>query len=247
MDSTASPNGIPIHLSDTRVSPFSPEELLDILSFPLCAIDRHLRVVWANSAWEQCAHLEHASSGPPAGQVGSSFLEFFPSLERSRWEKIARDVLGGKAGGEAVGWYLLEMPLSAQAEPYLLRLFPMPIPGEDGIPVGVLFACVEVGRRQDTERAHQTQNALRLDIARQLVASLSHAINNPLFVASATLEDLIAEAADPAIQQRLQQALDAVWRVNDIVRQFQEVRQIITTSYVEGLMMIDLDASQETR
>lgn len=247
MDSLASSRGTPIHSSETGVPSFSPEELLQTLSFPLCAIDRHLRVVWTNRAWERCAHREHESSASPADWIGSSLLDLFPPLERSQWEKIAQEVLRGDAGEGEVGWYLLEMPRSAQAEPYLLRLFPIPIPGEDGNPAGVLFACVEVGRRQGTQQAQQAQNALRLDVARQLVASLSHAINNPLFVASATLEDLIAEAADPAIQQRLQQALDALWRVNDIVRQFQEVRQIITTSYIEGLTMVDLDASQETQ
>ena len=50
----------------------------------------------------------------------------------------------------------------------------------------------------------------RLDVARQLAATLNHEINNPLFIVSATLEDLLAESGDPASKRRLRAALDAL-------------------------------------
>jgi signal transduction histidine kinase len=124
-----------------------------------------------------------------------------------------------------------------------LRLLIDPLAAPDGVS-GLVLSCLEVGDH-DPSHVHLAHEAVRLDLARQLAATLNHEINNPLFIVSATLEDLLAEAADPDEQRRLRAALDAVWRVASAVKQLQEIRQIVTTPYVEGLEMVDLEASQE--
>ena len=77
-------------------------------------------------------------------------------------------------------------------------------------------------------------------LIRQLAATLNHEINNPLFVVSATLEDLLAESKNPTERVRLEQALECVWRAARAVKSLQELRQVVTTEYVGGFPMIDL-------
>ncbi|MEP6755745.1 MAG: histidine kinase dimerization/phospho-acceptor domain-containing protein, partial [Chthonomonadales bacterium] len=55
-------------------------------------------------------------------------------------------------------------------------------------------------------------------LIRQLAATLNHEINNPLFVVSATLEDLLAESKSPIERLRLEQALECVWRAAKAVK-----------------------------
>ena len=80
-------------------------------------------------------------------------------------------------------------------------------------------------------------------MARQFAVTLNHTINNPLFIVSATLEDILSEPLDPVLQRRLQTALDSVWKVAEAVKLLQEIRQIVSTSYIPGYTMIDLEAS----
>jgi signal transduction histidine kinase len=110
----------------------------------------------------------------------------------------------------------------------------------------VLLTCIDLAATPGTH-ADSGHDAARLEVARQLAATLNHEINNPLFIVSATLEDLQAEATDPDSQRRLTAALDAVWRVASAVKQLQEIRQVVSTTYIEGFPMIDLEASLEPR
>ena len=89
----------------------------------------------------------------------------------------------------------------------------------------------------------KTKNDAGVDgaaLIRQLAATLNHEINNPLFVVSATLEDLLADSTDPIERLRIEQALECVWRAATAVKCLQELRQVVTTEYVVGFPMIDL-------
>jgi signal transduction histidine kinase len=124
------------------------------------------------------------------------------------------------------------------------RVFVTPCADPSAGLIGYLFSSSDFGLPGGDHRAAE-ENAARMEVARQLAATMNHEVNNPLFVVSATLEDLLAEASDPAEQRRLNAALDAVWRVSEAVKKLSDIRQLVTTAYIEGLPMIDLEASQQ--
>jgi signal transduction histidine kinase len=218
---------------------FSEASLLTALPFALCAVDRELRIVYANAAWDRFI------GAPEDGTMrGFSLPGHLREPERSRWEGIARDILAGKNGDPAGSTHILEIA-SADGGKRSLRILVTPIRYGEGPPAGVLFTGYETADAEMTAQQRQAEDAARLQVARQLAATLNHEINNPLFIISATLEDLLAETADPALERMLRASLDAVWQVSAAVKQLSEIRQIVTTAYIAGYPMIDLEKSQE--
>src|SRR5437773_9006598 len=61
----------------------------------------------------------------------------------------------------------------------------------------------------------------RLQLVRQLAVTLNHEVNNPLFVASATLEDILAGDLDEEVAGALRTALEAIWRAGEAIKQLQ--------------------------
>ena len=113
---------------------------------------------------------------------------------------------------------------------------------------GLLFICDELRDGELSESFRRMslggdQDEERIELARQFAVTLNHEINNPLFVVSATLEDLLSEPLDAEMAARLQLALDSVWRVAAAVKLLQEIRQIVSKAYIPGYRMIDLEAS----
>ena len=103
----------------------------------------------------------------------------------------------------------------------------------DGASDDDIIACLMSLREED-----------RLQLVKQLAVTLNHEVNNPLFVASATLEDVLAGQLEEEIASSLRTALEAIWRAGEAIKQLQEVRRVVTATYIPGYSMIDLAASQ---
>jgi signal transduction histidine kinase len=199
-----------------------------------------MRIIAANQAG---LTLVGRPSGDPAGALGVSLLDLIPAPEHDLFHSAAATLysLGPPSASlSTITFEVLRQTPEGKRPCHITasRLFD----SERAI-AGYLFASREFGAFPDPDR-RADQEAARMDVARQLAATLNHEINNPLFVVSATLEDLLAEATDAAEQRRLKAALDAVWRVSSSVKKLSEIRQLVSTAYIEGLPMIDLEASQ---
>lgn len=184
------------------------------------------------------------SPGPDAADMhGRPLEEAAPPGQWDSWRGAVRSLT--RADAE-----LFETTVSIRmgdGAQQMSRVVGRPLRSTDGRVVGAVFVSIELDptvlvERDPSGNVRRTEEA-RLDVARQLAATLNHEINNPLFIVSATLEDLLAEATDEGATRRLQGALDAVWRVAAAVKQLQEIRQIVSTTYIPGYPMIDLEAS----
>lgn len=224
---------------DAIQSPITEASVLAALSFGLCAVDRDLQIVYTNAVWDRFMGMPDGVKLP--GIFPKNDLR---EPERSRWEGIARVVLTDKEGGQTSRTHILDRT-SPDGGTFSLRIYVTPIRNSDGQPVGVLFAGTKIEDAETTVQQRRAEELARIQVARQLAATLNHEINNPLFIISATLEDLLAEAADPANERMLHASLEAVWQVSAAVKQLSEIRQIVTTAYITGHPMIDLEKSQE--
>ncbi len=210
-------------------------QLLSSVTVYSYAVDRDLRVTHADGP---LSTLTCVAGGMDDATVGTSLRDVLPEPERGRWERFVNSVL--ESEGADV------FPAPTDLCPHPRRLLARPIRDADGEATGVFFVCMEMSEEGQAAHAEVGQKVLeegRLDLARQFAVTLNHEINNPLFVVSATLEDVLAEPLDPALQRRLQTALDSVWRVAEAVKLLHEIRQIVSTTYIPGYTMIDLEAS----
>jgi len=230
----------------TGTGPLSVPALLAALPFPTYVIGSELQILYANADWEQFVRASADTLHPRPELARVFFLDCLPAEERDHWERVARSLLASGASFAQVA-YTQEIPASSPDRPPFVRIVARPILKGDGPPVAVLFLSHETTEPKAVARLRQEQEAARLEVARQLAVALNHEINNPLFVVSATLEDLLAEATDPMSQRMLNAALEAVWRVSAAVKQLHEIRQVVSTPYIPGISMIDLQASREPR
>jgi His Kinase A (phosphoacceptor) domain. len=230
------------------LQPETYASILDALPFAVYALDDNLTIRYNNGRHALLEFVTDEEAPPPPALLGSNLMDHVPSSEREALGRLLREVLQrdpGERSGETRG---VEFLHASSAGLKRLRVLATPI-DESKEGLAVLLTChesavqpVSAGTSASPDRSPE---GTRLDVARQLAATLNHEINNPLFVVSATLEDLLAEANtdDAAAQRRLRAALDSVWRVASAVKQLQDIRQIVTTAYIEGLPMVDLDAS----
>lgn len=216
--------------------------ILTVLPYPLLIVDRQLALVHANTDWEHFCRAEcRAAADHPAS--GTAFFDLLPAAARPVWEPLLRRLLSGEGVMNANGWYL--HPVEPTEHSVQIMAHPFREAANES-PEGIVLTCRRVADAPAPSVAETIpQEAVRLDVARQLAATLNHEINNPLFIVSATLEDLAAEIEDVGIQRRLRAALDAVWRVASAVKQIQDIRRVVSTPYIDGVPMIDLEASQE--
>jgi signal transduction histidine kinase len=221
------------------------QNLIDALPFPLCVLDRDLRVVYAHPDSELLRD-EHGKSRTVQA-VGASVLNEIPLEARKRFEAAARSLLVDSKQAVSYPTSTVEVARKSPAGITNLRITLSPIFDARRKPDGLVLACLEILPGRDASQRQREQEAARLEVARQLAVTLNHEINNPLFIVSATLEDLLAETGDPAEARRLRAALDAVWRVSSAVKQLSEIRQLVFTDYIDGFSMIDLEASQEPK
>jgi signal transduction histidine kinase len=229
------------------------QEVLASLPFLVFAVDSEMRLLYANRIESVERLLTDSPSGSERGLLGKSVTKLLPSRDRPVIEALVRKALSLNDGKASAG--AASAPLKAEIiretpngfRPLLLLAMPLSHPKESN---SVLLTCHDLTRPTGLVAPNQLdpeREAARLDTARQLAATLNHEINNPLFIVSATLEDVLADTEDPEMQRRLNGALDAVWRVASAVKQLQDIRQIVSTAYIEGFPMIDLEASSERR
>lgn len=223
--------------------------LLRALPVPVFVLDRQLQIIYANTDWQQFVAGGVVPRHMRVDVCGRAFLDCLPPTERGHWERTVRDVIVN-AGLDTAAGQVQEVVCPAAPEPRLVHVVIEPFYLRGADPSGVLLTSHDASRpgraaagRPDDGRTDE----LGLEVARQIAATLNHEINNPLFVVSATLEDLLADSDDPGDQRRLRASLDAVWRVASAVKQLQEIRQLVSTSYIPGFTMLDLEASQAPR
>ncbi|MGC8669127.1 MAG: histidine kinase dimerization/phospho-acceptor domain-containing protein [Chthonomonadales bacterium] len=220
--------------------------LLDAITIRLYAVDREARLLYAEGPLDPFTGLDSGATAPYR-PLGGSLLSLLPATERQRWQRVIRSAL---ASNEGEPLELVVSRVIKGKEPLATRYVQISVrhlrAGNDT--EGVVFICREAPAWLLDQSAAGTapgEDARRLDLARQFAATLNHEINNPLFVVSATLEDLMAEAQDPDAVRRLQTALDSTWRVAEAVKKLQEIKRIVSTPYIPGCMMVDLNASSE--
>jgi signal transduction histidine kinase len=244
--------------------------ILAALPFAVYGLDRNLIVLYNNGRHALAEFLAEEETEPQGELIGSSYplgakligsclLDHIPIPERQPLRDLSEALQAAGPDSDSLprGVDFLHASASGLRR---LRVMTTCVPGSPG-GIEFLLTCHESEVSGPAADAAPASTA-RLDVARQLAATLNHEINNPLFIVSATLEDLLAETEEPSTfivsatledllaeteepstQRRLRAALDSVWRVASAVKQLQEIRQVITTAYIEGLPMVDLDAS----
>jgi DNA-binding response OmpR family regulator len=87
--------------------------------------------------------------------------------------------------------------------------------------------------------------AERLAAIGELTVTLHHEINNPLMSAMAEVDLLLTgpEALSTEQQESLDGIRRSLGRIRDIVKRTREIRSAASTDYLDGVRMLDLDAS----
>lgn len=211
------------------------------------AVDLEFNVVFAKvpSHWGDPISVDNTTPRPV--KIGDCLLDHLQEAERIVWRSVVREFLTDCGNNAHLSVRFIDVARAPISRPEWGRVMASAIFGVDQIPIGAMFVCFGIYDQVEMSKVRQELDATRLDVARQLAVTLNHEINNPLFIISATLEDLLADAKDPAIERRLRASLDAVWRVSSAVKQLQDIRQVVSTAYIEGFKMIDLEASQKPR
>jgi hypothetical protein len=211
--------------------------LIEALPFAALVTDPELRLLCANPLASVVCDAKATGVSP------NTILDIVPSEDHVHFQTAASTFAGKKKGEANAAPYTFSVNRSVPTKRDY-RIVVTAVYHEDEAPSGLLFVCGDVatGLKDDTDAE---SDDVRMEVARQLAATLNHEINNPLFIVSATLEDMLSEVSDPAGQRRLNAALDAVWRVSSAVKQLSEIRRLVSTAYIDGLPMIDLEASQE--
>ena len=113
------------------------------------------------------------------------------------------------------------------------------------------YVLERVHRNREMQKALQAADRDRVRVERlaamgELTVTLHHGINNPLMAASAAVELLLADPAMPDDQRRklLDEVQGSLRRIRDIVRQAGDLRAARTTSYLPGVRMVQLDATE---
>jgi len=214
--------------------------LLHALPVPAAVTDLDLRIIQVNDAGRAMLGLP-ADAG--SASVGEPLPSAVPAADRNSFGAAADTLRSLQSPGVAHPTVSFEVQRQTVHGERPCHITATMLTRDGGTAGGFLFSTRDMGAMPDTARLAE-QEAARMEVARQLAATMNHEINNPLFVVSATLEDLLAEIDDPAEERRLSAALDAVWKVSSAVKKLSEIRQLVTTAYIDGFPMIDLEASQ---
>ena len=217
------------------------------------AVRTHTFVFNRDQRLVSCTRLavERMRSGENFGTLSklldAGLTSVIPPHERRLCLQKASDIIEAEeiATGQGVWCWTNPEP---RHDDGLIYAILRPLYGQDRQVTGLLFLCDELGEGGLPESLTRLPVADdmeqdRIELARQFAVTLNHEINNPLFVVSATLEDVLSEPLDEEIGVRLQVALDSVWKVAEAVKLLQEIRQIVSKAYIPGYRMIDLEAS----
>jgi signal transduction histidine kinase len=208
-------------------------------------IDKDFRVRRADAP---LSLLLGSAFGKDIAIPGGNLLDAVRESDRAHWNGYLREMFEGSAGTREGYVYASREEDEETGRSSFICVAPRAM-GDGKSVKKICFAVMEVLQQElanalgDPEKAGVPMDEEGLTVAKQLAATLNHEINNPLFIVSATLEDLLADPLDPEMRRRLQVALDKTWQAVEAVKQLQDVRQIVQTSYIPGVTMIDLEAS----
>ena len=256
MQTGRAPRPIDMHTESAMDVPDIPESTAPPISVGavLEAVTTHAFVFDSEQKLVSCTRKALERTGPP--ETLTALLEHpltaaIPEHERRLCLQKASDIFeaGTVASGQGV-WFWTNPDVNDSESLVYAILRPL-YSGENRL-AGLLFICDELGADALPESLARVpitddQEEDRIELARQFAVTLNHEINNPLFVVSATLEDLLSEPLDKDVEKRLQLALDNVWKVAEAVKLLQEIRQIVSKAYIPGYRMIDLEASSVRR
>lgn len=109
-----------------------------------------------------------------------------------------------------------------------------------------LQARVRVGQRV-IELQDRLIEAERNRVLTQAAGAAAHEINQPLtvLIGMAELLMLQIEASNPH-RENIQALHESARRISDIVKKMGQIRQYVTKPYLDGIDIIDIDASSET-
>ena len=202
-----------------RQSGPSAADLFDAAPLPLMYTDGDMVLVLANAAWLRIVDDSGAPRAVRDRLIGARFTEHVIPADREICAEIHAAHMQLQEGGEprtpsVVDIHFAWCPAAPPAHTMATTIL-----GADGCPAGVLFASCPWERSKTYTGSELLRSSTDISAVRRLVSALSHEVNNPLFIVSATLEDLLAEVSDPQIATRLKVALDNVWRISDKVKE----------------------------
>ncbi len=215
--------------------------IVSLLPIPICAVDEDMRVIFLNNAFGSLVSLHDDDCKQCPNIEGEILTNHIWQSARAVFEQVHQKIVQNKCTAIQPIYY--PSPEYSVALKYHLNATPLQIGQIDES--WILFYCLPVSAATFAETGLQERaDEAKLDAVKQLAVTLNHEINNPLFIISMTLEDILAETEDPDARRRIHASLEAVTRVSSAVKQLSEIRRIVTTDYAGGLLMVDLDASQ---
>jgi DNA-binding response OmpR family regulator len=100
-----------------------------------------------------------------------------------------------------------------------------------------------VARRREQD---ETTEAAKLKTLREVVASVSHEVNNPLAAILMCAEALeIRSASNPYVRDKSRVIQDNVLRIRDILKRLERVKVLASKPYVATERILDLDGEEE--
>jgi len=210
-----------------------PSAVLGALPWIALAVSPSLVVIGANASWRSAVEAAGPSWARIAEPVGAWLADLMAPGEAERWLPRLADLLAGHEQR-----LMDSVRFAWQQEPVCCLGTAVRLDSPVG---GAVLCCVDVGPDSDLARLRDQHEAPRYDLLRKIANRLTHRINNPLFVITATLEDLLAETDDDQQRARLQGALDAAWKVGESVRGLVELRNILTDPHLQSASLEDLE------
>ncbi|HSV72863.1 MAG TPA: hypothetical protein VLH79_03795 [Chthonomonadales bacterium] len=209
------------------------DAVLGALPWVTLAVGPSLQVLGANAAWREAVRYACPNEAGLANPVGALLTDLLAPGEAERWLPHLAGILSGRArrvvDSLRFTWQGAHCAYCAVAS----RLCE---PSRCAI-----LSCTDVGPESDVARHRAHLEAPRHDLVRQIANRLTHRINNPLFVITATIEDLLAEADGPQMRSRLEGALGAAWKVGESVRGLVELRDMLADPRLHLRSIDDLE------
>jgi len=252
LQTSRAPRPIDINSESGMEVPIPPESTAAPISVGavLEAVTTHAFVFDGEQKLVSCTRKAMERTGRP--ETLSALLEHpltaaIPEHERRLCLQKASDIFEAGTIARGQGVWFWTNPAAKEGDGLVYAVL-RPLYADQDRLAGLLFICDELAADALPDSLtrlpfNDDQDQDRIELARQFAVTLNHEINNPLFVVSATLEDLLSEPLDKDMEKRLQLALDNVWKVAEAVKLLQEIRQIVSKAYIPGYRMIDLEAS----
>ena len=223
----------PISIMMTRI--------VSLLPIPICAISEEMKVIFLNTAFGNLVSLHDDACMKCPNIQGEKLSDHIWQSAKPTFEQMHEKILRNRCSAIQAIYY----PNQEYSVALKYHLNATPLQLGSWKETCFLYYCLPVASATFTETGvQQKADEAKLDAVKQLAVTLNHEINNPLFIISMTLEDILAETEDTDVQRRIHASLEAVTRVSSAVKQLSEIRRIVTTDYAGGLSMLDLEASQ---